>query len=136
MRSIFFRDFNDIFDDMQKGFAAVKADPKSATTYSKTVTRSFNSLDGIGEERIHEVDGFHGKETKAVTRRLGVRAKTVTDVKDLKTGEVKTTHVRREMTDADDADFDAKWAAASSGLPKHLSAGGGHDEKKQIADNK
>jgi len=68
------------------------------------------------------VDGVHGKETQSITRRLGNRAKTVTDVKDLKTGEVRTTQVRREMTDADDADFDSQWTKASARLPRSTTA--------------
>ena len=124
---------HDFFDDMANAITAAKRHAPQSITYSKTVTRSFNSVGGIGEERVHEVDGFLGKETNSVTRRLGKRARTVTDVKDLKTGEVKTSHVRREMTDADDADFDAQWTAAASKLPQHLSMGGHtQSEPKQI----
>jgi len=128
--SVFFRDFHEIFDDWSRAIDAGAASDPKAVSYSKTVSRSFNSVDRVGEEHIHEVDGVHGKETQAVTRRLGNRAKTVTDVKDLKTGEVRTTQVRREMTDADDADFDSQWAKASVNLPRRTVASNGSDVKQ------
>ena len=55
--------------------------------------------------------------------------------KDLAIGDSKTTHVRREMSAADDAEFDAAWADKSSRLPRPLSlADSSPSGVKSIAD--
>lgn len=125
-------DFFDYFDrlesHMRQRFDAMNAEfdrvmrassaaPSDGTThsYSKSVTRSYNSADGgCGEEVVVERDSQAGKEVKTHSRRIGDRAVQHVTTKDLATGAATSSVTRHNLQEADDAAFDQEWAAAES----------------------
>lgn len=132
------------FDAMNKEFERVMAQPpaEGTSTYSKTVTRSYSGPGKCGEETIVERDSEKGKEVRTHTRRIGDRSLQETETKDLKTGKVEKSLLRKQLQESDDAAFNADWSKAEKEfLPPtrqllHHSHDHGHLEPKQLTEKK
>lgn len=114
-----FEAMNRVFDDARREHerllreAEYNPDLKVTTnTYSKTVTRSYNSDGNCGEEIVVERDTKTGKEVKTHSRRIGDRAVQTTTTRDLVNGDTVETTSRRNLLEADMHEFDREWATA------------------------
>lgn len=130
------------FDKMNREFERVMAQPPAdgATTYSKTVTRSYSGPGNCGEETTVERDSEKGKEVRTHTRRIGDRSIQETESRDLKSGHVEKTLLRKQLQETDDAAFNEEWAKAEKEfLPParkliHEGHERGHHDAKQLKD--
>lgn len=131
------------FDAMNREFERAMAAPaaEGTTTYSKTVSRSYSGPGNCGEETIVERDSAKGKEVRTHTRRIGDRSIQQVESKDLKTGQVEKSALRKALQESDDAAFDEEWAKMEKQyLPpaRHLLHGshdhGHHHSQPQLQD--
>ena len=133
-----FNAMNAAFDSALQG----SANP-GTQSYSKTVTRNYNSADGgCGEEVIVERDTESNKEIKTRSRRIGDRAVQEVTTKDLATGHEVVSVARHNMHEADDASFNDAWNAVEH---KHIAPARGalrhhdhhhHGQVAQIAEKR
>jgi hypothetical protein len=106
----------DRFDAMNRYFEEARqraSDPNAVatSTYSKSVTRHYNSDGDCGEEIVVERDTKSGTEVKTHSRRIGERSMQVATTTNLSTGDKVSTTTRHNLAENDTADFDKQWSA-------------------------